>query len=84
MAPWNLRSAHDPDPLTTVDGLNGSIYACPDIATLDAHLEALCTRLRHAAPQFPSLAEAFRAEIDRLLDRRLWLQLKTCVPARAA
>jgi hypothetical protein len=75
--PWNLRPVREPDPLTTVDGLNGSTYPRPDIAMLDSHPAALCTRLQHAAPQFPSLAEAFRTEIDRLLHRRLWLQLET-------
>jgi hypothetical protein len=74
MAPWNLRPAEDRDPFTTVIGLNGSTYSCPDIATLDSHLVALSARLRHAEPLFPSLAESFRTEMDRLLDRRLWLE----------
>lgn len=64
------------DPLTTVVGLNGAQYACPDIATLDEHLAGLCRRIEHAAPHFPYLADAYRAEIDLLLDRRWWLELE--------
>ena len=85
MAPWNLSPAPDPDPdpLTVVDGLNGSTYPCPDIPTLDAHLAALSDRLRHAAPRFPHLVRSFRKDIDRLLDRRLWLELETGLATKA-
>ena len=79
MAPWTLPARQpdprQPDPLTTVIGLHGSTYSCPDLPTLDGHLAALCSRLRHASPHFPALVLVFRAEIDRLLERRRWLEM---------
>jgi hypothetical protein len=63
------------DPMVTVFGAEGATYRCPDLASVDAHLASLCARLRHATPRFPALVALFRAEIDRLLDRRRWLEL---------
>jgi hypothetical protein len=84
MAPWTTQaSTAGPDPLTTVVGPHGTTYSCPDLLTLDGHLAALCVRLRNATPQFPSLAEAFRADIDCLLERRHWLRLTSTVDAAA-
>lgn len=63
------------DPFTTVMGLHGIRYACPDRSAVDEHLVGLCHRIEHATPHFPHLIEAYRVEIDLLLDRRWWLEL---------
>ena len=62
------------DPLTTVFGAESATYSCPDVASVDAHLAWLCQRVELAAPRFPALVTLFRGEIDRLLDRRCWLE----------
>lgn len=64
------------DPLSTVVGLYGVRYPCPDLATVDRHIRVLCDRIRHAVPHFPQLVAVFRDEIDLLLDRRRWLELE--------
>jgi hypothetical protein len=64
------------DHLTTVTGVHGTLYACPDLAALDRHIVELCERIRHAKPRFPQLVEDCRAEIDLLLERRQWLELR--------
>lgn len=62
------------DPLVTVFGCHGTPYPCPDIAAVDNHLEGLRNRIVHAQSAFPGLIRAYRAEIDLLLERRMWLQ----------
>jgi hypothetical protein len=64
------------DPLTTVIGVHGVPYPCPDLATLDAHIASLCRRIELASPRFGTLVADFRTEIDLLLDRRRWLEIK--------
>ncbi|ODU06971.1 MAG: hypothetical protein ABS81_03140 [Pseudonocardia sp. SCN 72-86] len=73
MAPKTVST----DDATVVAGHRGTRYDCPDLAALDRHLVALTARIRQAAPQFPSLARAFRDDVDLLLDRRRWLELTT-------
>ncbi|MEJ2865631.1 hypothetical protein [Actinomycetospora flava] len=70
------------DPLTTVFGAESATYSCPDLAAVDAHLVRLCQRIELAAPRFPALVTLFRGEIDRLLDRRCWLEMvsRTATP----
>ena len=60
------------DPLRIVDGTRNGRYDCPDVAALDRHLDRLRRRL---AGLSPDAADACRADIDRLLDRRFWLTL---------
>jgi hypothetical protein len=72
------------DPLTSVLGVHGTPYPCPDIASLDAHIGWLCRRIAYANARFPRLVEAFRADIDRLLDRRCWLEIQDNVEVRLA
>ncbi len=72
------------DPLTSVIGVRGTPYPCPDLATLDEHIARLCQRIEHASPRFPALVAEFRVEIDLLLDRRRWLQIKQQVAMRGA
>ena len=63
---------HHLDPLRAVQGTR-TRYDCPDVAALDRHLANL--RRRVAAARSRDLADACRADIDRLLDRRTWLTL---------
>jgi hypothetical protein len=72
------------DPLTTVVGVHGTLYACPTLPALDRHLAELCERIRRATPRFPQLVREFRDEIDLLLDRRQWLELDLGVVPEAA
>lgn len=52
-------------------------YPCPDLAALDEHMSALSGRIGHAERNLPYLVAVFRADMDLLLDRRLWLALTT-------
>lgn len=61
------------DPLRSVHGTRGDRYDCPDTAVVDRHILGLRRRLAGAGS--PELAHAYRADIDRLLDRRAWLTL---------
>ena len=62
------------DPLRSVQGTHAR-YDCPDLASVDRHLEALRRRMSTGAARGPDVADACRADIDRLLDRRAWLAL---------
>lgn len=71
-----FRPQHD-DPARVVTGLGGTLYDCSDLRTLDGHLEVL--RQQIARTRFRERIVEFRADIDLLLDRRLWLSLtSTC------
>lgn len=63
------------DPATTVQGCHGVVYACPTLNAVDAHIAHLRRRIAQNPPRFPRLAEAYRADIDLLLDRRAYLML---------
>ncbi|NMH97866.1 hypothetical protein [Pseudonocardia acidicola] len=65
----------DIDPLTTVVGRRGTPYPCPDIPAVDHHIAGLYKRIEHAAPWFPDIVRELWAEIDLLLDRRIWLEM---------
>jgi hypothetical protein len=62
------------DPLRAVDGTHAR-YDCPDLATLDRHIEYLRRRIATVGARSPNVAGVYRADIDRLLDRRAWLTL---------
>jgi hypothetical protein len=62
-----------PNPLDLVVG-ECKEYACRDIAAVDAHLADLRERI-NLAPQLPKLLKQYRADLDKLLDRRLWLEM---------
>ncbi len=64
----------DNDLLTTVIGHDGAAYRCPTISAVDHHIAELHRRIGHASPRFPRLVDEFWAEIDLLLDRRMWLE----------
>lgn len=65
------------DPLRLVHGTGSDRYDCPDLAALDRHINQLRHRIARLGGQMPAAAEAHRADIDRLLDRRSWLTLPT-------
>lgn len=65
-----------PDPVIVVQGTERQ-YICGTLDELDAHLADLTNRVTLAARRFPKLARAYRADQDRLLDRRTWLTLPT-------
>jgi hypothetical protein len=50
----------------------GARYHRPDIHTLDGHLAGLARWVARRGPAAP-----LRADIDALLDRRLWLAIQT-------
>lgn len=63
------------DPTSSVIGVNGDVYPCPTISALDGQIAALTDRIRRAGPRFPALLRDYRADIDLLLERRVWLQI---------
>ncbi|MHA6794649.1 hypothetical protein ACVGVM_14245 [Pseudonocardia bannensis] len=73
----------DVDPLTTVIGIRGTPYACPNIPTVDHHIAGLYTRIERAGTRFPDLVEEYWTEIDLLLDRRMWLELNAEISGAA-
>lgn len=69
------------DPTDTVTGSSGNTYPCPDLATLDGHIARLHERAM--GTMFPERIAEFRADIDMLLDRRMWLvRTANCVDPR--
>jgi hypothetical protein len=63
------------DPLRIVEGAGNDRYDCPDLVTLDRHINHLHRRIADLDDQTSDVAGRWRADIDRLLDRRLWLTL---------
>ena len=63
------------DPLRIVQGIRNDRYDCPDLAVLDRHIDRLRRRVASPGGQVPGSADHCRADIDRLLDHRLWLTL---------
>ncbi|MDN5857758.1 MAG: hypothetical protein L0H84_03970 [Pseudonocardia sp.] len=72
------------DPVVTVIGEHGTPYPCPDLAALDGHLVELTRRIRLAGLRFPNLVADLRSDIDRLLERRRWLEVAALDGARVA
>ena len=64
------------DPLRVVDGTDYDRYDCPDLAALDRHINRLRRRITDLDGQVLA-TDRYRADIDRLLDRRSWLTLPT-------
>jgi len=60
------------DPLRVVDGTDYDRYDCPDLAALDRHINRLRRRITDLDGQVLA-TDRYRADIDRLLDRRSWL-----------
>jgi hypothetical protein len=64
------------DPLRVVHSTRGGRYDCPDLAALDRHIDRLRHRIAGLDSRVPDAADDCRADIDRLLDRRIWLTLR--------
>ena len=62
------------DPLRVVHGTDHDRYDCPDLAALDRHINRLRRRITDLDGQVLA-TDRYRADIDRLLDRRSWLTL---------
>ena len=62
-------------PERMVHGARNDRYDCPDVAALDRHIGQLRRRIISVADQAPHIADDYRADIDRLLDRRCWLTM---------
>jgi hypothetical protein len=69
------------DPLRIVQGVGNGRYDCPDLTTLDRHLDHLRCRIVELDDRASDVADRCRADIDRLLDRRSWLTLPTAAAA---
>jgi hypothetical protein len=66
----------DPDPFDTVSSVvPGYRYHCPDITSLDKHIAELRTQVGPNSNLTEVRKEAFRADIDQLLERRLYLAM---------
>jgi hypothetical protein len=69
-----LYGTDEPDPVDTVISvLPGYRFPCPNLASVDRHI---AERREHMGPRSnltPKFKEAARLDIDRLLERRLWL-----------
>ncbi|MCE0765375.1 GNAT family N-acetyltransferase [Pseudonocardia kujensis] len=72
--PTPFAPARHLDPLLSVEGA-GDRYHCPDLTSLDAHLARLRRRIDRDGGRNPAVVATWRADLDRLLDRRAWLTL---------
>lgn len=68
------------DPLRVVHGTRNDRYDCPDLAVLDHHIVCLRRRIARLGGRSASVADACRADIDRLLEHRSWLTLSVKAP----
>ena len=69
-----LYGTDEPDPVDTVISvLPGYRFPCPNLASVDRHI---AERREHMGPRSnltPRFKEAARQDVDRLLERRLYL-----------
>jgi hypothetical protein len=72
------RGAHSVD-LTAVIGGRGTPYPCPNLCAVDQHIGRLYKQIEAMPRWFSELVLELWADIDLLLDRRLWLQLDLAV-----
>ncbi|MGW4489794.1 hypothetical protein ACWEOE_38920 [Amycolatopsis sp. NPDC004368] len=70
-----------PDALTTVTGHTGTLYLCPDLSAVDQHIALLYREIAHLPPSHRDAERAMWADIDLLLDRRMWLEVTTLTAA---
>jgi hypothetical protein len=63
------------DPLRIVEGTGNRRYDCPDLAALDRHIDHVRRRVAGLDDEASDVADRCLADIDRLLDHRLWLTL---------
>jgi hypothetical protein len=66
----------EPDPATSVSSVvAGYFFNCPDIASVDRHLAELRMHLQEGSNVTEMRKRDWRRDIDRLLDRRLYLRM---------
>lgn len=72
----NFRTITEDTPELVSSVIKGYFYPCPDLKTLDQHLIMLLTEFvgprSNCTPERKAKA---RADIDKLLERRAWLQI---------
>jgi hypothetical protein len=91
MMNWMINWSSEPESdrgtqsvdLTTVIGGRGTSYPCPDLCALDQHIGRLYRQIEATPPRFPELVQELWADVDLLLDRRLWLLLDPQLSAAA-
>jgi hypothetical protein len=80
-----LYQTADPDPLVTVSSvLRGYHFPCPDLASVDQHIAKLREWIGPDSNLTPTRQDAARRDIDRLLERRMYLMLAGEAPGAAA
>jgi hypothetical protein len=64
------------DPANEVKGAM-AVYDCPDLASVDLHIKQVGKTMRKIieSGKYSELPPKYRADIDLLLERRLWLQV---------
>ena len=73
-----MSSSATPPGSSTIDSSN--------LRSIDRRITSLRVRIRTMSPRSAALVPAYRDEIDRLLDLRLWLMRATgldCTPSEA-
>jgi hypothetical protein len=68
---------HRSDPIAAVTSVVADqYYSCPNIASVDRHIGELSAQLAKQSPHADAArGKALREDIDRLLDRRLYLEM---------
>ncbi|MCW2718204.1 MAG: hypothetical protein JWR81_2026 [Pseudonocardia sp.] len=61
--------------LTAVIGGRGTLYLCPDVAAVDQHIVRLYRQIEDIGLWLPELGQQNWADIDLLLERRMFLAL---------
>lgn len=69
------------DPTTTVEGSGGTPYHCPDVASVDGHIQRLLRSIAQCPDRFPKTRQQFRDDVDLLLERRYAMTCLDEVPA---
>jgi hypothetical protein len=66
----------NPDPAETVSSvLPGYYFRCPDVTTVDGHIHEMRTLVDPRSNVTEPRRQAARRDIDRLLERRLYLKM---------
>ena len=60
---------------SVVVGTRGTEYTCPDVAAVDEHIAGLYKQIEENRPWLPNLVDELWADIDLLLERRMFLSL---------
>ena len=60
---------------TIVVGSRGTEYLCPDVSAVDEHIAGLHKQIEENGGWLPEIVEELWADIDLLLERRMFLSL---------